>query len=176
MKELTFENSKEFAEINFKQLDSKYYQQNMIHSRCMIKALEELHEKEDFDLNKLKRLAWVHDIGKIKGKKDHAIKSVEILEQEFELDDVDKDCILNHGSGDHPTTKEGKLFRCSDGLSLFYPEFIQFIIDSDKEEGKSKEKIKEKIEKKFYKKYKKAYSDFPLTLEILDKNFNKIEV
>lgn len=164
------DNTKRFAEINFKKLPDYLYQWNILHVKCMIKAIEELSKTEKIDVSKLKALAWVHDIGKIKSEDNHAEISIKILEKEFDLDDIDKDCILNHGSSGKPKSKEAKLFQKSDGISLFYPEIILFRFWAEAKEGADFEEIKEKIKKQF-EKYIKAYSDNQMAVDLLNTKY-----
>lgn len=154
--------AKKFAEEKFKSVSEEMFEWNYNHSKCMILALEEFCPNADY-LPKLKALAWVHDIGKTIQDKNHAELSVKIIQEDFELDDIDEDCILNHGSNGNPESEEAKMFKYADGISLFYPETIELL---SKKFG-SKEKLKE-----LYEKYKEAYSDSEKALEILDKNYN----
>lgn len=171
MKKLTQENAKAYALENFKKLPELYTEWNTIHSEEIINILDILISNKKINKEKLFALAWVHDIGKIKSEENHAKISVEILKEEFELDGVDIDCILNHGSSAEPKTKEGKLFRYADGLSLFVPKIINFKFYAEAKEGLGFEKIQESI-KELYEKYKIKYSDSEEVLELLDKLFN----
>ena len=165
---LTIENAKTFALKKFKELPELLYQWNIYHTKGIIKALSILGKTNE----RLTALAWVHDIGKTISDKDHAVHSVEILEKEFELDNIDKDCILNHGSKSKPLTSEGKTFRYCDGLSLFMPEVINFRFYIETKEGLSFEEIQEKIKKTYYK-YNEAYSDNDKVINVLSSNFNQ---
>jgi len=159
--------AREFAEGIFKRSSREVHDWNIAHVKCMIKAIEELTEDQSIK-NRLNALAWVHDIGKTKSDKNHASISVEILEKEFELDEIDRDCILNHGSSSQPETKEGKIFHYADGISLFYPETINLRFgDITKEEVKSRIKF-------IFQKYKLAYSDNDKAVELLTKKVKKL--
>lgn len=149
--------AKKLAIERFSKMEEEYYKWNIFHAECMIKAIEELTEDKTIR-NKLIPLAWIHDLGKTIEDKDHAQHSIEILEKEFELDEVDRDCILNHGSGGEPKTKEGKIFRYADGLSLFYPKIISLRMWHEGKEGKRYSEAKETI-KSIYEKYLEAYED-----------------
>ncbi len=161
--------AKKFAEEKFLALPELEQQWNYYHSKCMIKALKELTNKSEV-LKKLIPLCWVHDIGKIQGEEDHASKSVNILKGSIELDMIEEDCILNHGSSSKPLTVEGKIFRYCDGLSLFYSDIINFIFYAGALEGKRIQEIKEKIEDR-YEKYRGAYSESEEAVSILDRLF-----
>ena len=166
MKKLNEKEAKVYSEEKFKILPKIYQKWNYLHSKYIISALEELAPDNKFDKDKLRALAWVHDIGKIEGEENHPEKGLNILSKDFDLDEIDKDCVLNHGSSSKPLTPEGRLFRNADGLSLFYPEIIKFKHDTEKKEGKSPEEISESINK-MYETYKKAYADNPHAIKLL---------
>jgi|SRR3989344_1184911 len=158
------EKAKEYADEKFKSLGELEAKWNYYHSFCIIKALKELGKDEE----KLRALAWVHDIGKINGEENHPEKSIVILKEDFDLDEIDIDCIRNHGSSARPETEEGKVFRYSDGLSLFYPETILFLVYGMAKEGKSFDEIRKYLDKQ-YDKYLNAYSDNSVVIELLKK-------
>ncbi len=170
---LDIDKAREFAEENFEKMDELNYQWNILHIKYMIKALEELTEGKDMDSDRLKALAWVHDIGKIKSEEDHASLSVDILSSEFDLDDIDRDCIINHGGSGNPATEEGRIFQTADGISLFYPEIMLFRFYAEAKEGSGFEKVLESV-KKQYEKYCDKYSDRPEAVEILKEKFEKL--
>jgi len=172
MKQLTEENAREYALEKFKELPELNFKWNILHSEGIIKVLNILCANKEIDKNKLFALAWVHDIGKTISEKNHANLSLEILKKEFILDEIDIDCILNHGSSGKPKTKEGKIFRHSDGLSLFTKEVIMFRFFAEAKEGFSFEDIKERINK-FYNKYKSSYVDSEEALNLLEDLYNK---
>ena len=168
MKKPTLEEAKKFAEEKFKGMEELQCKWNILHAKYMIKALEELAEGED--ISKFEALAWLHDIGKIEGPLNHAENSLKIAEQEFELDEIEKDCILNHGSNGKPKSNEAKIFQCADGLSLFYPEAISFRFYAEAKEGLAFEEVKEKL-KKQYDKYIKLYADRPAVVQLIKKKY-----
>lgn len=174
MKQLTEENAREFALEKFKVLPELNFKWNLFHSEGIIKILSILSKNKNFNKNKLFALAWVLDIGKTITEEDHAKLSLEILKKEFILDEVDIDCIINHGSSGNPKTEEGKIFRYADGLSLFTKRVIRFRFFAEAKEGLSFEDIEERI-KKFYNKYKSSYADseeiLTLLTDLYDKNF-----
>jgi HD superfamily phosphodiesterase len=114
----------------------------------------------------------VHDIGKIENDNNHAELGVKILEKEFKLNEVDRDCILNHGSSRKPRTDYGKIFRYADGISLFYPEMIKVRIEIEQKNGMKLIDIKKNIAK-IYQKYLEAYSDSKEAIWILNKNYGE---
>jgi hypothetical protein len=171
MKELTLESAKKFAAEKFKSLSKVEQELNILHSSYLIEALEELPHS-GIVLIRLRALAWVHDIGKVLGNDNHAENSLKILEKEFVLNDIDKDCILNHGSSSIPKTKEGILFRMADGLSLFYPEIARFILNKESEETND-EKAKASFKER-YETYLKAYSNSLEAIALLERNYKEL--
>lgn len=167
MEKLTEKKAQKYAQERFKQLPELYFKWNIIHSKGIIKILKIISKDKNVDLNKLFALAWVHDIGKVIKEEDHAKLSLDILKKDFKIDDIDSDCILNHGSSAKPKTKEGVLFRYADGLSFFTSEVIQFMFFAEAKEGLEFEQIKEKIHK-MYVKYKEKYSESKEILNLLD--------
>jgi HD superfamily phosphodiesterase len=168
---LTLNNAKDFALNQFSNLPVLEQDFNKIHSESIIKILKIICP-EDIDKEKLFALAWVHDIGKIISEENHALNSVNILEKNFELDNTEKDCILNHGSSAKPLTEEGKIFRYADGLSLFTSETINFLFYALAKEGKDFEEINNKI-KSQYEKYKMKYSDSEEIIALLERLFKR---
>jgi len=171
MIELTLDDAKKFASNKFKLLPKIEQEFNELHSDYLIEALEELPHS-GINLIRLRALAWIHDIGKVLGNENHAVNSLKILEKEFILNDVDKDCILNHGSSSIPKTREGILFRIADGLSLFYPEIAKFLLNKESEETND-EKAKANFKER-YEKYLKAYSHSPEAIAILERNYKDL--
>jgi len=172
MKTLTEENAKEYALEKFKELSELNFKWNIIHSEGMIKILKILCKDKNINKTKLFALAWVHDIGKTISEENHAKLSLEILKKEFILDEVDIDCILNHGSSGNPKTEEGRIFRYSDGLSFFTKEVIMFRFFAEAKEGFSFEEIKERI-KRIYNRYKLNYAESKEILKILEDLYSK---
>ena len=147
--------AEEFAKNKFIKLDVLERRFNYLHSKCMIKALEELGVKN----KNILALAWVHDIGKIEDEKEHAKKGLKLLKGYFNLDEEEIDCVLNHGSSAQPKTEIGRMFRYADGLSMFYPEMKELFVESGEEEQL----------RKMFEKYKKAYADNKRVIEILER-------
>lgn len=170
MRKLTLSNAREFALGKFKQLPELYFQWNVLHSEGIIRLLKLMDPDKKFNMDKLYALAWVHDIGKIKSEEGHAEASLDILKQEFELDEIDRDCILNHGSSAKPKTEEGELFRYADGLSLFTPQMVNFKFYAEAKEGLSFVEIMEEL-KRIYEKYKLKYSESKQAIKLLKELF-----
>lgn len=170
MKKLTPSTAQEYALRKFRELPDLYCQWNILHSESIIRVLGLLLPDENKE--KLFALAWVHDIGKVNSEEGHAEISLEILKGEFELDEVDIDCILNHGSSEKPKTKEGKMFRYADGLSLFTAKMVNFRFYAESKEGMSFDEISTRIAK-LYEKYKLKYSDSEEAMSLLNGLFEK---
>ncbi|MHA1878575.1 MAG: HD domain-containing protein [Promethearchaeota archaeon] len=172
MKQLTEENAREYALEKFKELPELNFKWNILHSEGIIKILNILCANKDINKTKLFALAWVHDIGKTISEENHAKLSLEILKKEFVLDEVDTNCILNHGASGNPKTEEGKIFRYADGLSLFTKEVLVYRFFAEAKEGFEFEEIKERI-KKIYNKYKLSYADSEEILKLLEDLYKK---
>jgi len=172
MKELNIENAKKYALKKFNELPELKRDWNIIHAEGIIESLKLLN-CEDKIKEKLFAIAWVHDIGKIKSNDGHAKLSLEILKKEFELDQIETDCILNHGSSSVPKTEEGKIFRYSDGLSLFTSKAVMFKYYAEAKEGSDFNEITSGI-KKSYDKYREKYSDSETALRLLDRLYNNL--
>ena len=172
MKPLTEENAKKFALEKFREMPRLEFKWSIIHSEGIIRVLNILCKNKEINKDKLFALAWVHDIGKTISEKEHAKLSLEILEKEFVLDEVDIDCILNHGSSGRPKTREGRIFRYADGLSIFTKEAIMFVFFRGAKEGMGFGEIKERI-KKFYNKYKERYADSKEAIKLLEELYKK---
>lgn len=72
---------------------------------------------------------WLHDIGNIIDNKNHAKHSLTVLkERGIDVDEVLKDCILNHGDKNEAKTLEGKIFQIADKLSIFDIDTIELFI------------------------------------------------
>jgi len=166
--------AKQFAYKEFKKLGILGREWNLLHARCMIKVLSEFSKTKNLDLNKLKALAWVHDIGKIKNKEKHAKAGVEIIKKKFYIDKIDKDCILNHGATGKPKTKMGEVFRVADGISIFDLEAILFRFYAQAKEGYKFEEIHNEI-KKLYKKYLRVYAKYPFAIKILKRKYGVLK-
>jgi HD superfamily phosphodiesterase len=175
MKKLNQVNAKGYALDKFKELPDLNYQWNLIHSEGIIEILNILIKNDEFNKEKLFALAWIHDIGKIKSEENHAEIGFDILRKDFELDEIDKDCILNHGSSSVPKTKEGRIFRYADGLSLFVPKTIKFRFYAESKEGMSLKEIQDDI-KKMYSKYLEKYLDSEEVVSLLKRLFEGVNL
>jgi HD superfamily phosphodiesterase len=102
------------------------------HTEGVVFAAAELAGKYDRDKKMLEAVAWVHDIGQFEGTKDHAEISLSILEKEgIEIDDLTRDCILNHGNSGNPKSFEAKLINIADKISIIDRKILAEIIYLD---------------------------------------------
>lgn len=176
MEELNVEKARLFAENTFKQMPDLECRWYILHSECMILAIKELAKISvlSLDLNKMMALAWLHDIGKVYGENNHAEMSLKIAEKQFKLDNLDRDCILNHGSKGLPQSNEARLFQKADGLSLFYPKIIHFRFWGRARNGAEFDEVEREI-KEVYEKYLKLYSGDKPVIELLKEKYKFIK-
>lgn len=173
--ELTLKVAQDFAESNFKKLPELEQQWNILHIKYMIKSIRKLSSNKDM-ITKLIPLVWVHDIGKAISEENHSTLSLKLLiEAGFRLTKMEEDCIINHGSSAKPETEEGKILRLSDGLSLFYPEIVNFLFYSESKSGKKFEEIKQFIINN-YNKYSEKYKSSEIAIKLLNKLFKNLEL
>ena len=80
--------------------------------------------------NKVFKIAgWVHDIGYFKNSDSHANSAIPILKElGYEVEEILKDCILNHGNEGKPKTTEGKIFQLADKFSIFDLDVIKIML------------------------------------------------
>lgn len=89
------------------------------HSEGVLETSLKLAKHKEVDVEKIKIASWLHDIGRTVQIKNHAEESVKLAEGEFgSLDEIIKDCILNHGNSKNPKTEEGKIIQFADKLSI----------------------------------------------------------
>jgi HD superfamily phosphodiesterase len=91
------------------------------------------------DKNILKIAAWAHDLGYIYGKENHAERSLEILQKDFEVSETLKDCIINHGSSAKPQTEEGKIIQLADKACIISPEILKLIMEESQDKIKQED-------------------------------------
>jgi len=131
-KKLTVIGAEKFAKKVFSRCknseDTNFY---ITHSRAVSEAAVILASRKKVDKDVLKIAGWVHDVGSIVNRENHAIHSIELLEKEgYILSEKLTDCILNHGRSKNPRTAEGKIFQIADKASVFRPELLRLVIDS----------------------------------------------
>lgn len=109
----------------------------LAHTKGVVSSVKLLSKRFNLDMNKMISLAWVHDIGYFSNDlKNHAENSLKLLKNEkIDLTEEDKDCILNHGTGKSPFSKEGKIMQIADKISILNEDFLKVLL--------SKKNIKE---------------------------------
>jgi len=131
-KRLTVAEAEKFAKKIFSRYKNKADKEFYIsHSRAVAETASILASRKKVDKDVLIMAGWLHDIGSIVDRKNHAEHSIELLEKEgYIISRALRDCILNHGKSKNPTTAEGKIFRIADKASVFRPELLQSIVDA----------------------------------------------
>lgn len=101
----------------------------LVHSEKVGKVAKMIAQKIGINNNVFEIAGWVHDIGYAKDFENHAIHAIPILQElGYEVDEILKDCILNHGNGKNPETIEGKIFQLADKFSIFDSDIIEVIL------------------------------------------------
>jgi len=142
---LTEESARQFAENLFKSkmkgLEKRFIIQ---HTKGVIKTALNLAKGKKVDLESIKIAGWLHDVGRAVNIENHAEISVKLAEENFgALNDVVKDCILNHGSSKNPQTKEGKIIQLADKLSIMNDfKLFKIVFAKEKYKEKSIEMVK----------------------------------
>ena len=88
------------------------------HVEAVVETSKLLAKYTEADVKTLEIAGWVHDIGKSADREPHAEESLKILEKDFFVSEILKDCILNHGYLKHPKTIEGKILQSADKISI----------------------------------------------------------
>lgn len=146
---LTPEIAKKLAKETFEKIENEEDKDFLIiHSFSVVQCSLILAEDKNIDKNILEIAGWLHDLGYIINKEDHAKHSLEILEKEYEINEKLKDCILNHGSDGKPETSEGEIIKVADKLSCLNPDLVKILVKySLKKDKQQKEKDLEFIRK-----------------------------
>ncbi len=134
MEKLNIEKAKKFCEETLIKLEDKENAKFIIlHSRLVGEIALVLAEHKKVNREILEIAGWVHDVGKVISTENHPAHSIEILEKNFELDEILRDCIVNHGIRSQPKTEEGKIFRIADKSCILHPELIKNLVNSSEE-------------------------------------------
>jgi HD superfamily phosphodiesterase len=106
---------------------------NIIHSKAVVEIVSLLGMRVKADIDNLVAAAWVHDIGKTVSISDHAKHSVELLIKDgYTLTLIQEDCILNHGTGSTPKTREGRIIQAADKLSILSIPILELLLKQKK--------------------------------------------
>ncbi len=171
---------RQFSEYGKKQIEEKgkkvgklQEELKILHSHCVFTAIREIIKLKSFegqiDLEELEIAAWLHDVGYVLQKENHAKYSLEMCEQYFIINNNLRDCILNHGRKSNPKTKEGKVIQLADKLSLFYPKFRKKFIEASIAKGLNPKQAEER-----YNQRKKDFADSFPEDEVYNKLVSKL--
>ncbi len=119
------------------------------HTQGVVSAVKILSKRFKLNEDKMVSRAWVHDIGYfLNDMQNHADNSLKILkEEEIYLDEVDEDCILNHGNGKNPYSREGKIMQIADKISILNEDFLEILLSKKKVTSEETNFIKMMCEK-----------------------------
>lgn len=133
MKKLTPQSAKEIAEKYFlKHKDKSEQDFTRIHTNAVVEIGIILAKKFKADISIVEASAWVHDIGSVIERSNHARHSLDLLrEEEFEIDTLTEDCILNHGNGGNPKSEEAKLLQMADKLSILSIPVLKLLLEQE---------------------------------------------
>lgn len=140
MKKLTRKKAKKISkEILSDIKDDEEREFHKIHTEAVVKAALILSKGKRVNKKILETAAWIHDIGYSLSEENHAEKSIEILKKKgFEVNEKIEDCVLNHGGGGKPESKEAKLLQIADKASTLDSGILKILIKYRKK-GKFKE-------------------------------------
>ena len=130
MEKLTLEKSKQLFEKISPQIKPESQRDFLIiHSEKVGRLAKLIGEKSEMVNDVFEIAGWVHDLGYVKDFAEHANYSIPIIEEAgYKVDDILRDCILNHGNEKIPVTVEGKLFQIADKLSIFDLDVIALML------------------------------------------------
>lgn len=129
MNSLNPKTAKEFAIpfiLRISNLDERKF--ILYHSEAIVETAKLLAKNTSADVELLEIAGWVHDIGKSVADESHAEESLKILEKEFEINSILKDCILNHGASKKPITLEGKIIQAADKISIVDKDILSIFL------------------------------------------------
>lgn len=101
----------------------------LVHSEKVGRVAKMIAQKLGIDNDVFEIAGWIHDIGYSKDFEHHADYTIPILQElGYGVDDILKDCILNHGGGKTPKTVEGKIFQVADKFSIIDPDVTEITL------------------------------------------------
>lgn len=127
---LTIETAKQIAiENSHKIQDPQVREFTLIHSEKVGLIANLIGKKMWLKTDLFLIAGRVHDIWYSVDFDNHAVLWVQILQALwYEMDELLKDCILNHGTHWVPKYYEGKIFQIADKLSIFDYDVVQMIL------------------------------------------------
>jgi len=149
-KTLTIQIAKQIAQSELDKIkDRESRDFHKAHEKAVVACSKLLAQSRKIDNEVLEIAGWLHDIGKSIENENHAQHSIEILEKQgYEISEILRDCILNHGTHDIPNTEEGKIIHIADKLSTINKDIVKILAKySLKKDKESKDKDLEFIRK-----------------------------
>ncbi|MEF2175384.1 MAG: HD domain-containing protein [Candidatus Absconditabacteria bacterium] len=127
---LTIETAKQIAIENAKKIqDPQVREFTLIHSEKVGLIANLIGKKLGLKTDLFLIAGRVHDIGYSVDFDNHALLGVQMLQVAgYEVDELLKDCILNHGTHGNPKYYEGKIFQIADKLSIFDFDVVQVLL------------------------------------------------
>ncbi len=105
----------------------------LIHTEAVAKISVILAKKFNLNIEIVEICAWVHDIGYLIDRENHAEHSVKIIEDKgFEVTPIMRDCIINHGTDGKPESEEAKILQMADKLSILSIPVLEIILSQEK--------------------------------------------
>ncbi len=130
MKQLNLRKSKQIAiDISKKITPISRRDFFLVHSEKVGKVAKMIAQKIWLNNDVFEIAWWIHDIGYLKNIENHADFAIPILEELwYEINEILRDCILNHGNGKNPKTNEWKIFQIADKFSIFDQDIIKIML------------------------------------------------
>ena len=146
MKTLTTQTAKQLAE-KYLRDPSDIDPYHFIHTTKVVEAAGIISQGRTIDKTVLEICAWLHDIGYFVGNlanndPRHKERSIDLLIDEgYEVTSTIRDCILNHDSSGHPSTREGMILQIAVKFSIIDSSFLRYLID-ERADGKEVDFLK----------------------------------
>lgn len=133
MKTLTIEKARDIAHSVSLQIQPKSLSEFfIIHSEKVGLVADLIAQKMNLRNDIFLIAGWVHDIGYARDLENHALHGIPMLEEMgYEVGDILRDCILNHGSTKKTETVEGRIFQLADKLSVFDLDLVTLLVNAE---------------------------------------------
>lgn len=138
-KKLTVEEAKKIAKKYLIESGLHQGEWYYLHEKSVADTAKVLGDRLKVDTDKMVIAAWVHDIGYSIEDENHGKHSLKLVEEIYELDDVLRDCILNHSGDANPKTKEGKIIQIADKISFLNTDVLIALLDENPEKIKEQD-------------------------------------
>ena len=130
-KKLSIKIAKQLARKHFVDSGMKDGDWYFLHEKSVADVCKILGKRFKANISLLTIAAYLHDIGYSIADKDHASRSLSIIGGEYLVSDTLKDCILNHGGGKSPKTKEGKIIQIADKISFLNLDVLKALLNEN---------------------------------------------